>query len=381
MIRMRDIAEQAGVSQSTVSFVLNGRHEAVRISEQTRQRVLKAADDLGYRTNQVARAVRTGNTRMVGIVGGELAMEQVGTMLGGVLEELDICDYTLKILSLGRGDDSVTPVIQRCAELRLMGVIAMHLPLPMLQEFREEALRYSYPLVLLDSRVPETDLHQIVSDDAGGIAQVVRHLAELGHTRIALLNGEAISTLAQGREAAFRSTMMSLGLEAHDHLIRSGDFGFQEVNHHVALDLLRLPRGQRPTAIVSVSDRIALMVLHAAHQLGLSVPHDVSLTGFSDFSAARFSWPPLTTVAQPFEEMGRAAARHLISCCNSPTPPTERPRNTRSPKARAAALTNPGAMNPSEDNPTPTLPPSKGVVESLPTRLIVRESTSAPARN
>jgi len=371
MIRMSDIAARAGVSQSTVSFVLNGQHEAVRISEATRLRVLQAAEELGYRPNHVARAVRTGNTRAVGIIGGDLSVEHVGIMLGGVLDELNRHGYTLKVLRLGGEGEPTMPVIRRCAELRLMGVIAMHLPLPMLEEFREEARRYVYPLVLLDSRVPETDLPQVVSDDAGGIASAVDHLAALEHRRIALINGEAISTLARGRELAFREAMSRHGLAARDELVLAGDFRFHEINEEMARGLLELSPALRPTAIVCSSDRIALTVLHMARRLGLDVPGDVSVVGFSDFSASRFCWPALTTVAQPFEEMGCAAARHLLRRGEIQRPP--RPaRLGRQPKG-----------GPNGHSPAPTQAPSPeaeagGVIEMLPTQLIVRQST-APA--
>ncbi len=376
MIRMSDIAEQAGVSQSTVSFVLNGRHETFRISDETRLRVLRAAEELGYRPNHVARAVRTGNTRMVGIIGGDLATEHVGKMVGGVLDELDRHDYTLKILNLGRDGEPWGQAIRRSAELRLMGVIAMHLPLPMLEEFREEAHRYSYPLVLLDSRVPETDLSQIVSDDQGGIADAVDHLVQLGHRKIALINGEAISTLAHGRERAFRAAMEGHALRVPEALIFNGDFRFHERNEAIALKLLGLPDARRPTAILCSSDRIALTVLHMARRLNRSVPQDVSVIGFGNFSASEFCWPSLSTVEQPFEAMGRAAARHLLSRCE-----TKRPPRRRSPAEGSPAEGSPSQGAP-ERAELPAAEPSsagsapQGVVELLATRLIQRESTA-----
>src|SRR3712207_2943316 len=134
MLKISDIAKHAKVSPTTVSFVLNDRHEATRISEKTRIKVLQAAEELGYRSNQLARAMRTGNTKMLGLLGGYTAEEQVGRMLAGALEAADAQGYSLKLLRLHELGGSAQQVIRRISELRLMGTLALHLPERVLEE-------------------------------------------------------------------------------------------------------------------------------------------------------------------------------------------------------------------------------------------------------
>ncbi|RYX82707.1 LacI family transcriptional regulator [bacterium] len=318
MLRMSDIARRAGVSQSTVSFVLNGRDTAVRISDKTRQKVLLAADELGYRQNQLARAMRTGNSQMLGFLGGDLCDEHVGRMLDGALQEAEAHGFTLKILPHREGADGFAS-IRRSSELRLMGVAALHLPRELVRHLYEESMHCSRPMVLLDTPVPLDDVPQVATDDAGGVRAGVEHLVELGHTRIALVSSDPISVLAPIREGAFRAVMAEAGLSfEEDNLVR-GNFSQREPNVAAARQLLDRSAEQRPTAIFCMGDAIAATVIQVAAELGLRVPHDVSVVGFGDLNIAALCNPPLTTLRQPFRHMGRLAVRHLLNA----VPPAE----------------------------------------------------------
>lgn len=311
MLRMSDIAARAGVSASTVSFVLNDRHEAARISEATRQKVLEAAREMGYRVNHHARAMRTANTRTVGIVGGDLCAEQVGCMVAGILEEADRQDYTLKILP-AQGDEGQKQMIRRASELRLMGVVGLHLSPRMVKEFDAEAKSYGYPLILLDTYDAEAKVPQIVSDDGIGIAEALAHLTGLGHRRIAMISGAGNSALPLLRETAFQAEMARHDLPVPAGFLVRGSFDELDANVSVVRSLLSLPPQERPTALFCAGDHIALAALQVAREMGVKVPCALSVVGFADLSCAAFAAPPLTTVHQPFRAMGRLAARRLL---------------------------------------------------------------------
>ncbi len=319
MLKMSDIAQRAGVSASTVSFVLNDRHEAARISETTRQKVLSAAEEMGYRANHGARAMRTGNTRMVGIVGGNLASEQVGAMIAGALEELEQHSYTLKLLPLLCDDslESVQGVLKRSSELRLQGAIALHLSAPAVEAFEAEARRYKYPLLLLDTRGPRGLLPEVISDDEAGIAAAIEHLTGLGHRRIGLISGHALDVIVPARQQAFLTTLRDKGLEVPPHYLQYGDFSLREPSVRAARALLSLPAHERPTALLCMGDLIAMAALQVASELKLRVPDDLSVVGFADFALAEFANPPLTTVRQDFGAMGREAARQILRRCEA----------------------------------------------------------------
>lgn len=328
MLKMSDIAQRAGVSSSTVSFVLNDRHEAARISESTRQRVLAAAEEMGYRANHGARAMRTGNTRMIGIVGGDLAWEQVGAMVAGAMEEIESHDYTLKLLPtpLGGTVEAARGVVRRTSELRLQGAIALHLSGQAIEIFEAEAKRYKYPLLLLDTRAPASALPSVVSDDQCGIAAAVEHLASLGHRRIALLAGASLDAIVPLRESALRAALQLHGLSLPANYVQNGDFTVREPSVAAARALLSLPAHERPTALFCMGDLIAMAALQVASELHLQVPRDLSVVGFADFALAQFANPPLTTVRQDFAEMGRAAARQILQLCGQSEQEEKSPR-------------------------------------------------------
>lgn len=317
MLKMSDIAQRAGVSSSTVSFVLNDRHEEARISDATRQKVLSAAQEMGYRTNHGARAMRTGNTRMIGIVGGNLAMEQVGAMISGALEEFEMHDYTIKLLTSLRDDslEAVQEVFKRSSELRLQGAIAMHLSASAIEAFETEARNYKYPLLLLDTRAPNGVLPEVISDDEAGVAAAIEHLIGLGHQRIALISGNAHDVIVPSRRQAFVEALSAHGLSAPENYLQYGDFSLREPSLQAARALLSLPKSERPTALLCMGDLIAMAAMQVASQLKLSVPDALSVVGFADFALAEFANPPLTTVRQDFGMMGRFAARGLLQRC------------------------------------------------------------------
>lgn len=311
MLKMSDIASHAGVSRTTVSFVLNERYEAVGISEKTRLKVLQAAEELGYRSNELARAMRTGNTKMLGALGGNANEEQVGQMLMGALEAADAHGYMLKLLRLDTFGGSAQQVIRRISEARLMGMIAMHLPDLVLEELHIEASRFGTPLVLLDARCANPDIAQVVSDDESGIAAGVEHLARLGHSKIAYISDDK-AALGCARNAAFRAAMARHQLAMPGNYSQEGSFTARDLSLQAARALLSLPAKTRPTAVICSGDLIALATLQVAHELQLRVPQDLSVIGFANLTACEYSIPQLTTIQQPFAQMGRAAVNMLL---------------------------------------------------------------------
>ena len=329
MLKMSDIAERAGVSSSTVSFVLNDRHAAARISEATRQKVLSAAEEMGYRANHGARAMRTGNTRMIGIIGGDIGQEHVGRMIAGALEEIESHDYTLKLLPMPWGGslEAAQGVMRRSSELRLQGAVAMHLSAQAIKFFQAEAKRYKYPLLLLDTRAIEGAPPAVVSDDESGIRAGLDYLIGLGHRRIAMISAAPEDATGQLRQSAFSQILRQQGLVTPGNYLQSGDFTDHRPNVEAARALLQLPAAERPTALFCMGDLIAMAALQVAGEVELRVPDELSVIGFADFAMAKFANPPLTTVRQDFGAMGSAAARQILQLCGQ----SHEPNNGASP--------------------------------------------------
>jgi len=270
-----------------------------------------------------------------------------------------------------------------------MGVIALHLPPQTLSELRSEAGRYGYPLVLMDAR-SDSDMPQVVSDDEAGIESGIEHLAGLGHTKIAFISGEELSTLSALREKAFGAAMQRRGLALPESYVARGDYHLHKPSFEAAHSLLSLPEDERPTAIFCSGDLIALATLQVAHEMKLSVPSNLSIVGFADFRVAAFATPPLTTVKQPFAEMGRVAVNLLLEILerkecvklndaarhDQKQSRVERGALREKAVAMAASSGEQECAAPDEAHSSTRINP---FIHKLPTHLIVRASTAPPS--
>jgi DNA-binding LacI/PurR family transcriptional regulator len=308
-ITMSDIAREAGVSRATASYVLNGRDTAVRISDETRRRVLGAAEALGYRRNDLARAVVTGHSRVVGVVARSPGPEPKARILEGVLEEAAHHDYFVKLLHHPAGEPAAA-VSRRCVEQRLAGVIVMRPSQVALADLHDELARYGVPVVLVDDAVTREGTVGVTSDDVAGCRRAVEHLAGLGHRRLAQIEGRREPNPLQ-RASAFATAVCERGMRVSERRVVFADWDAEETER-TTRSLFRRRRG-RPTALfVSAGDAFAAVAVRTLRRMGLRVPQDVSVVGYGDLLLAACTDPPLTTVAQPFEEIGRVAVRRLI---------------------------------------------------------------------
>lgn len=311
MVTISDVAAKAGVSRATVSYVLNDRNTSVRISQDTRSRVLATAASLGYRRNELARAVTTGKNPLLGFWVMQANREPVVRMLSGAMQEADARGYFIKMFGFDEtgGDNRV---LDRCLEWRISGIIAIHAPEGALRALGPRLEANGLPLVTVDGRRPAGVRGHICSNGAAGVRAVVHHLADLGHRSIAFIAGEPgmEDSISQVRCEAYARTMEERGLGTFQRVA----YGYWEAvpTENAARALLTNPKN-RPTAILCASDHTAMVVVRTAAQLGLRVPHDLSVAGFDDLLGAGLYNPSLTTVAQSFETMGQVAVRHLVA--------------------------------------------------------------------
>lgn len=308
MVTMTDIAEKAGVSRSTVSFVLNKRYNGVYVSDDTRERVTAAAQALGYRRNELARAIVTGKNRVLGFLVSSPESEIVARMLAGVLDEAEEQRYFIKVLRL-RNNVIDKETIDRCAELRLAGVIVLYLNEERLNELHVELSRYNIPVATLDDSLAHPWGVRVISDDPNGCRLAIQHLFDLGHRKIGLISGRPDAGSSILRQDAYCEVMRQEGLAVPPHYIVHGYWSVDKTEA-VTRQLLSSP--DRPTALICDGDIMAMAVCRTARRMGLNVPDDLSVIGFANIDAAIAADPPLTTVAQPFQEMGRMAVRRLL---------------------------------------------------------------------
>jgi DNA-binding LacI/PurR family transcriptional regulator len=310
-VTMQDIAQVSGVSQSTVSRVLNDAVTSVPIAAETRQRVIEAAERLGYRPNPLARGLRGAKTMLLGLIVRDIADLFFTTAVEAVSISARNRSYNVVLGSAhSQADEAIAlrSVLEtrHCDGIVLLGDVRDQPPL------LDDLAASHVPVVALWQGTALPGLATINIDNRGGIESGVDHLAGLGHRRFGFIGGYPHGDILE-RQAAFEERLAELGVppadvhvQAAQNTLGSGADAFRS--------LMRLPAP--PTAIVTATDQGAIGALHAAHAAGISVPGDVSIVGFDDIPLAQYTAPPLTTVSQPLQDMAELAVSLAI---DSPT--------------------------------------------------------------
>ncbi len=314
-----DVARRAGVSRTTVSFVLNNV-PGVRISEETRQRVLQAAKELEYYPNAAAQSLARQQSCTLGLVlcqppdrvFADAFLPQVMRGIGHVTEEYGFRLLLQYVEDVTRPDAYIRLVRQR----HIDGIILSgpRSDDEQLLRLREE----EFPVVLL-GQLPGSDIPFVDVDNVGGARQATEHLIRLGYRRIACItNAPPAYTASQQRLEGYRQALEAHGLRYDPLLVRYGDFR-EESGYAAMTSLLDV---QRPEAVFVASDLVAFGVLEAVKLRGLRVPQDIAVVGFDDVPVARYVDPPLTTVRLPAYELGANAARLVLQLITGEEPKT-----------------------------------------------------------
>ncbi len=305
MPTIQDVARKAGVSPITVSRVINQRGYA---SQSTRQKVQAAIAELGYVPNRLASSLRSKRTTLLALVITDITNPYFTMIARGVEDVASAADYTLIFCNT---DESVAKE-QRYINILLQNQVAGVLLVPASPDPESVNLltHNQTPVVVLDRRLSELQVDQVRSDSLSGAYQLVRLLLDLGHRRIALLNGPAGVSTAQDREAGYRRALDEAGIPPEQRTVLQGYFSQDSGSEMTRLALRRDPP---PTALFAANNFIAIGALQALQAAGLRVPQDIALVGFDDLPPPLITFPFLTVSAQPAYEMGRIAAELLLA--------------------------------------------------------------------
>lgn len=298
---MDDVARAAGVSRALVSLVMR---DSPKVSEVRRERVLRAAARLGYRPNAMARGLASKRTSTVGVLLNELHNPFYAEIMDGIEEGAAEHDYRVLIGTAGRRPGGEEATLETFLELRADGIVLVG---PRLPTRHILAVAAATPVVVVarDIRSPHVD--SIKSDERAGARQVVRHLVELGHRRIAHVDGGK-GAGAGSRRDGYRQAMREHGL-ADAVRILPGDY--TDVAGVQAAALL-LESGDLPSAVFAANDLVAAGLIDRLEDAGLRVPRDVSVIGYDNTFLAGLHHMWLTTVDQPRPAMGRRAMAALV---------------------------------------------------------------------
>lgn len=307
---MHDVAREAGVSQATVSLVLNDVSGS-RFSDATKDRVQQAVETLGYRTNAHAKVLREGVAGMIGFIGDTVATSPfAGKIIEGAQERAWESGLLLIAVNTGGDKELELASLETMLSYKVAGVVyasMYHQKLDVPKVLRE------VPTVVLNSEDKAGYFPGIAPDEVAGGFEATQYLLNAGHRRVAMINIESLESLLPGAVGRFEGYCRALegaGLTLDPSLVRFGE-GSESHGFRYALELMELP--EPPTAIFCANDRTAWGAYQAMAQLGKRIPADVSIIGFDNQETlAPHLRPGLTTLDLPFEQMGRRAVELIL---------------------------------------------------------------------
>ena len=307
---IKDVAREAGVSTATVSHVLNNSRF---VSEETRARVLSAAERCHYYPNAHARSLASGRSQMLGLLISDIANPFFPELVKAIEAAAFERGYDVLLSNTNYDQERAARYVRRIIERKVAGVALMTSEFD--DRLVEELARRHVSVVLLDREAPAVGMSNLCVDYEAGIEAAVRHLVALGHRRVSFVSGPPHLRSIRKRLDAFRLSLARYLPGAPEPEVYSGDLKL-EGGRRAAREMLAADA--RPTAVVTANDLMALGAMREFLSAGLSIPRDVSVVGFDDIAFASLAEPPLTTVCLPRDELGRRAVEALVATIEHP---------------------------------------------------------------
>lgn len=311
-----DVAQLAGVSRATVSYVVNDQAGGrVTISQETRQRVLAAVEKLGYVPDASAQALRSGSTKTIGLIIPDIQNPHFWEVAAGVEQAACTAGYHILLSSIPPDSSYAEDVFENLSHRRIDGLV-------MVPSFIYESTAAKKTLAdLVGRRVPivgmmadhsnvDLPIDRVLSDYRDVTLEIMTHLLALQHKRIGFIYGIAVPNLGEDRLSAYCDQLQAAGLPVDpDLIIHCGPT--IEDSYNATLQLLKLP--SPPTALLAINDLLAIGALRAIRDLKLKIPQDISLVGYDDIPLAKYLDPRLSSASKNGEKMGREAVRLLLA--------------------------------------------------------------------
>jgi DNA-binding LacI/PurR family transcriptional regulator len=318
-VNLKMLAEHLQLSQTTISLVLNNSPSAKSIPQETRQRVLDAAEKLNYRPNYFARSLRQSRSLSVGVLAPDLSEGYFTRVMSGVVEELTQAKYFYFTACHDWRKELMEEYPRMLVERAVDGFLLLNTP---------AEIDVPVPIVAISAHGAVANVTNIVLDHEKAVGMALRHLHELGHRRIAFMRGPKVIPDSEYRWEGIHKSSQELGLKIDDQLVTRIDASAwsEKTGHHpmspeIGYEPMRelLARTRDFTAVFCFNDIAAIGAIRALTEAGLRVPQDISVVGFDDIQSAAFYTPSLTTVRQPLQEMGKTGAHILLERIANPS--------------------------------------------------------------
>ena len=312
MVSLKDISVRCGVSVATVSKALNGHKD---VSAATRERLLKAAKEMGYFPNSQARALKTNRTHNLGVMfldeaGSGLTHEFFAKLLNSFKTQAESLGYDITFIGGAMGKNKLS-TYEHCKYRNVDGVIIACTDFTSQDVY--EVVNGDIPIVTIDHIFDCRTA--VMSNNEKGIEKLMEYVTSMGHTRIAYIQGNK-SSVADKRLAGFCKACISRGINVNNDWLLQGDYHNPEKTYELTKKLLT--GKDRPTCIFMPDDYSAIGGYNAIRDLGLSIPQDISVVGYDGIAYSKLISPKLTTYSQDTDKIGRIAAKQLVSLIEDP---------------------------------------------------------------
>jgi LacI family transcriptional regulator len=312
-VTLRDVARHAGVHAGTASRALNPETRGL-VNPETAERVIRAAEDLGYRPNRLARSLKTNRSSTIGVLVPDLTNPLFPPIVRGIEDALEQAGYTALLANSDNDHEKERLHFERMKDRQVEGFImaTAERDHPLI----EDAVATDVPIVLVNRTVDSTDAFAVITDDHAGARLAVDHLVGLGHERIAHIVGPETYSTGQARYRGFLDGMGAAGLEAERSMIRFTRTFTEDEGARAFRELLHESRGF--TSVFAGNDLLALGCYDVMAEEGIRCPDDVSVVGYNDMPLLDKLRPPLTTVRVPQYELGKRATELVLDRLRDP---------------------------------------------------------------
>lgn len=308
-VSLKDIAEMTGVSTSTVSFILNGKASEMRISEALKKKVLATANRLGYQPNQVAVSLRTGQTKILGLLVEDISNNFFALLAKTIEDEAEKFGYRVVYCSTENDDKKGQALLRMLAQRQVDGFLITP-TLGMETDIKKLQTQHK-PVVLMDRYFPEVDVPHVLVNNYGGVTTAMEHLIKQGYEKIGFITVDLALNQMREREDAYTDA-----LNKHPHTKSKGKKNILSIDPNASREekmklIARFLKNNKPDAVFFATNYLGILGLECLREQRIRIPEELAVVCFDDHDIFRLYIPDISVVQQPVEEMGRKAV-HLL---------------------------------------------------------------------
>jgi LacI family transcriptional regulator len=305
-VSLKDIAKLVGASPSTVSFILNGKASQMRISDELKNKVIATAKKMGYQPNQVAVSLRTGQTKILGLLVEDISNNFFASLAKTIEDEAEEFGYKVVYSSTENNSKKGVELLRMLTQRQVDGYLVT--PTPGMEDDIEMLVDHKKPLVLMDRYFPGIDAAYVQVDNAGAVNQGMKHLLEKGYKKIAFITIESGLVQMQHRETAYTDALS--GTTQKRKCVLKVDYNAKRED--LITQITDFLSKNKPDAVFFATNYLGILGLESIRALGLRIPADLAVVCFDDNDIFRLHLPGITVLQQPVEAIARTAIHILM---------------------------------------------------------------------